>query len=159
MPAPTDDSPPPEPDASEPGASESGASESGAVPSGAAETDAAETDASPTRSRAAWILKAGAIVFAVLGTAMAGWMADKWIRYPQMQASQFDFSAPLWPAATLFVLVATGAGVALLWKAARRSEAGEDLFAQRHRHSLKEVRRRRRSANEEGGEADSSSNP
>ena len=159
MPAPTDDSPPPEPDASEPGASESGASESGAVPSGAAETDAAEADASPTRSRAAWILKAGAIVFAVLGTAMAGWMADKWIRYPHMQASQFDFSAPLWPAATLFVLVATGAGVALLWKAARRSEAGEDLFAQRHRHSLKEVRRRRRSANEEGGEADSSSNP
>ena len=159
MPAPTDDSPPPEPDASEPDASEADASVSGAVPSGAAPSGAAEADAAPTRSRAARILKAGAIVFAVLGTAMAGWMADKWIRYPQMQASQFDFSAPLWPAATLFVLVATGAGVALLWKAARRSEAGEDLFAQRHRHSLKEVRRRRRSANEEGGEADSSSNP
>ena len=159
MPAPTDDSPPPEPDASEPDASEADASVSGAVPSGAAPSGAAEADAAPTRSRAARILKAGAIVFAVLGTAMAGWMADKWIRYPQMQASQFDFSAPLWPAATLFVLIATGAGVALLWKAARRSEAGEDLFAQRHRHSLKEVRRRRRSANEEGGEADSSSNP
>jgi len=95
----------------------------------------------PRRERAARILKAGAAVFAVIGTGIAGWMADKWIRYPSMEASQFDFSAPLWPAATLFVVAATAAGVALLWQAARRSEAGEDLFAQRHRRRMQEAGR------------------
>lgn len=95
----------------------------------------------PRRERAARILKAGAAVFAVIGTGIAGWMADKWIRYPSMEASQFDFSAPLWPAATLFVVAATAAGVALLWQAARRSESGEDLFAQRHRRSMQEAGR------------------
>jgi len=102
-----------------------------------------ETSSTSPRRRAARILKGGAITFAVVGTGIAAWMADKWLRYPSMEASQFDFSAPLWPAATLFVLVATAAGVALLWQAARRSESGEDLFAQRHRRSLQEAGRRR----------------
>ena len=103
----------------------------------------AEPRENPPRRRAARILKGGAITFAVIGTGITVWMADKWLRYPSMEASQFDFSAPLWPAATLFVLVATAAGVALLWQAARRSESGEDLFAQRHRRSLQEAGRRR----------------
>lgn len=102
-----------------------------------------EPPASSPRRRAARILKGGAVTFAIIGTGIAVWMADKWLRYPSMEASQFDFSAPLWPAATLFVLVATAAGVALLWQAARRSESGEDLFAQRHRRSLQEAGRRR----------------
>jgi uncharacterized membrane protein len=70
---------------------------------------------------------------------MAAWMTDKWIRYPGMQATQFDFSAPLWPAATIFVVLATAAGVMLLWKAAQRAESGEDLFAQRHRRGIDEA--------------------
>jgi len=70
---------------------------------------------------------------------MAGWLADKWVRYPGQQATQFDFSAPLWPAATIFVVVATLAGVGLLWTAAQRAESGEDLFAQRHRRSIDEA--------------------
>jgi len=64
---------------------------------------------------------------------MTAWSLDKWIRFPEARATQFGFQAPLWPAFTLFVLVATSVGVLLLWTAARRVEEGEDLFAQRHR--------------------------
>jgi hypothetical protein len=58
--------------------------------------------------------------------------------HPEMQASQLGNSAPYWPALIVFVLVSVAAGVGLLWRAAQRVEAGEDLFAQRHRKSLKE---------------------
>lgn len=79
------------------------------------------------------LLKGAAIVFALLGGGMAAWGLDKWIRYPETRATQFGFEAPLWPAFTVFVLVATAVVVGLLWRAAGRVEAGEDLFAQRHR--------------------------
>jgi hypothetical protein len=58
---------------------------------------------------------------------------DKWWQVPEARASQFGFEAPLWPALAVFTMVATVAAVAILWRAARRVEAGEDLFAQRHR--------------------------
>lgn len=64
---------------------------------------------------------------------MAAWGLDKWIRYPEARASQFGFEAPLWPAFTLFVLLATAVVVGLFWTASGRVADGEDLFAQRHR--------------------------
>ncbi|WP_332315793.1 ABC transporter permease [Salinibacter sp.] len=79
------------------------------------------------------LLKGAAFVFALLGAGMAAWGLDKWIRFPEARASQFGFEAPLWPAFTLFVVLATAVGVRLLWIAAGRVDDGEDLFAQRHR--------------------------
>lgn len=90
------------------------------------------------------LLKGAALVFAALGGTMTAWGLDKWVRRPDIQASQFGFEAPLWPAFTLFVLVATVVGVGLLWTTAGRVEAGEDLFGQRHR--------RRRSGPDDSGE-------
>jgi xanthine/uracil permease len=84
-------------------------------------------------------LKSGAVVFAAIGGSMAAWGLDKWVHQPQARASQFGFEAPLWPAFTLFVVVATIVGVGLLWSAAGRVEAGEDLFAQRHRRHPSET--------------------
>lgn len=73
-----------------------------------------------------------------MGFGIIAWCVKQWIAHPEMQASQLGNSAPYWPALILFVLVSVAAGVALLWRAAQRLEAGEDLFAQRHRKSLKE---------------------
>lgn len=82
---------------------------------------------------AARLLKGAALLCATLGGGMATWGLDKWIRYPETRASQFGFEAPLWPAFTLFVLLATVVIVGLFWTAAGRVAEGEDLFAQRHR--------------------------
>lgn len=79
------------------------------------------------------LLKGAALVFATLGLGMTAWGVDKWIEVPGARATQFGVQAPLWPAFTLFVLLATGILVWLLWTAAGRVEEGEDLFAQRHR--------------------------
>lgn len=79
------------------------------------------------------LLRGAALTFALLGGGMAAWGLDKWFRYPGARASQFGFEAPLWPAFTIFVVLATVVCVALLWKAAGRVDEGEDLFAQRHR--------------------------
>jgi hypothetical protein len=97
-----------------------------------------DDDSSLTPAR---VLKAAALVVAVLGGGMAAWGLDKWIRYPEARASQFGFEAPLWPAFVGFALLATVVMVALFWRAARRVEAGENLFAQRHRdrRSLEEA--------------------
>lgn len=102
-----------------------------------ADTDSASHDDAST-ARHVRILKAGAVVYAVLGLAITGWMVDKWIRFPGQQASQLGSSAPFWPAATIFVLVSTIAGVALLWKASSRAASGENLYAQRHRKHRKD---------------------
>ena len=98
------------------------------------------SDDSPPR--AARLLKGAALLFVALGTGFLAWLGRQWIRYPEMRASQFGFEAPLWPALGAFVLLAVAAVVALFWRAARRVEAGENLFAQRHR--------RRRSSEEPG---------
>jgi len=87
----------------------------------------------PQTSRAARLLKGAALLFVVLGTAFLTWLGRQWARYPEMRASQFGFEAPLWPALGGFVLLAVAAVVGLFWRAARRVENGENLFAQRHR--------------------------
>jgi len=79
------------------------------------------------------LLKVAALVFAAIGGSMAAWGLDKWINYPEARATQFGFEAPLWPAFTLFVVIAAIVVVWLLWTTAGRVEQGEDLFAQRHR--------------------------
>lgn len=90
------------------------------------------TDDSSTFSPARF-LKGAALTFVLLGGGMAAWGLDKWIRYPEARASQFGFQAPLWPAFVGFTILGTAVAVGLLWTTARRVEAGEDLFAQRHR--------------------------
>ncbi|MFO8098789.1 MAG: ABC transporter permease [Salinibacter sp.] len=87
----------------------------------------------PDTPAPARLLKGGAVTFAVLGTAFVVWVLDKWRQMPEARASQFGFEAPLWPALAVFVIVSTLAAVGMLWRAARRVESGEDLFAQRHR--------------------------
>ncbi len=79
------------------------------------------------------LLRGGAAAFVLIGTAIAVWLVDKAIRHPEIQASQFGHTAPLWIPAALFVVLGTGAAAWLLLRAARRVDAGEDLFAQRHR--------------------------
>lgn len=90
------------------------------------------TDSS-SRLSPARLLKGAAVLFAVLGLSFLVWVTDKWFKYPEMQASQFGFEAPLWPALGAFVLLAIAAVGVLFWQAARRVESGEDLYAQRHR--------------------------
>lgn len=87
----------------------------------------------PSGANAARLLKGAALTIALLGAGMAAWGIDKWIRYPEIRARQFGLQAPLWPAFTIFVLVATAVIVWLLWTTAWRVEQGEDLFAHRHR--------------------------
>lgn len=99
-----------------------------------------ENDETTTES-AAHLLKGAALVFAVLGITMAGWGVDKWIEMPGARASQFGFTAPLWPAFICFVVLATGVIVWLLIRAARRVEDGHKLFAQRHRRPRDETDR------------------
>ena len=92
-----------------------------------------DPDSSDSADAAAWLLKGAAALFAGLGAAFLVWLWRKWAQYPEMRASQFGFEAPLWPALGGFVLLAMVAVIGLFWRAARRVEAGEDLFAQRHR--------------------------
>lgn len=79
------------------------------------------------------LLRAGAATFILIGGAITVWLVDKAIRYPDIQASQFDNTAPLWIPTILFVVVCTAAGAYVLFRAARRVDQGDDLFAQRHR--------------------------
>lgn len=86
-------------------------------------------------SAPARLLKAAAVVVAVLGGGMAAWGLDKWVRYPEARASQFGFEAPLWPAFVGFAALGTVVMVSLFWTVAGRIEDGENLYAQRHRKS------------------------
>jgi hypothetical protein len=88
-------------------------------------------DSSATNA-AARVLKGGAVAFLVIGAGISVWIIQQWIDHPEVRASQFGFEAPLWPAVLAFVVLATGAGVRLLWIAANRARR-EDLYAQRHR--------------------------
>ena len=90
---------------------------------------------------AARLLKGAAGLFVLLGAGFLAWLGRQWARYPELQASQFGFEAPLWPALGAFVLLGMLAVVALFWTAARRVERGEDLFAQRHRRRASEWER------------------
>lgn len=79
------------------------------------------------------LLRGAAALFGLLGLALVVWLGDKALRYPEIQARQFGYTAPLWIPAILFVLLGTGCSVYLFWRASRRVQSGEDLFAQRHR--------------------------
>lgn len=79
------------------------------------------------------ILRIGMGVFALLGSGIALWITNQWIEHPEIRATQFGFEAPLWPAALVFVVAATIAGIGLLHTAAQRVRSGENLFDQRHR--------------------------
>ncbi|PSQ97230.1 MAG: ABC transporter permease [Bacteroidetes bacterium SW_9_63_38] len=95
-------------------------------------------DSSSPNESAAQLLKSAAILFSALGAAFLAWLGVQWQKYPELRASQFGFEAPLWPALGGFVLLAVIAVVSLFWTAARRVEAGEDLFARRHRRQSSE---------------------
>jgi hypothetical protein len=95
-------------------------------------------DPNSPNDSAAQILKSAAILFSALGAAFLVWLSAQWQKYPEMRASQFGFEAPLWPALGGFVLLGVVGVVALFWTAARRVEAGEDLFARRHRRQSSE---------------------
>lgn len=82
------------------------------------------------------VLKSAAGLTLAGGLALALWLTDKALRYPDVRARQFGRfgpEAPLWIPLIGFVLVFLGAIAYVFWRAARRMEAGEDLFAQRHR--------------------------
>lgn len=90
----------------------------------------------------AHLLKGAALTLILLGGTMTVWGLDKWVRYPDVRASQFGFEAPLWPAFVGCALLGTAVGVFVLWTAARRVEAGEDLFSKRHRRRRSDVEKR-----------------
>jgi hypothetical protein len=85
------------------------------------------------------LLRTGAAVFVLLGSAITVWLVDKAFRYPEIQARQFDNTAPLWTPTILFVVACTAAGTYVLIQAARRVDAGDDLFGQRHRRRPEET--------------------
>jgi hypothetical protein len=95
-------------------------------------------DSSSPNESAAQLLKSAAVLFFVLGTTFLVWLGTRWQAYPELRASQFGFEAPLWPALGAFVLLGMLAIVSLFWTAARRVEAGEDLFERRHRRQSSE---------------------
>lgn len=95
-------------------------------------------DSSSSNDSAAQLLKSAAILFFALGAAFMVWLGARWQEYPELRASQFGFEAPLWPALGGFVLIGMVAIVSLFWTAARRVEAGEDLFSRRHRRQSSE---------------------
>jgi len=95
-------------------------------------------DSSASNESAVHLLKSAAILFSVLGAAFLVWLSAQWQKYPEMRASQFGFEAPLWPALGAFILFGVVAVVSLFWTAARRVEAGEDLFVRRHRRQASE---------------------
>ena len=82
------------------------------------------------------LLKSAAGLTVAAGLALVAWLVDKALRYPDVRARQFGRfgpEAPLWSPLILFVGVFLAAAAYVFWRAARRLEAGEDLFAQRHR--------------------------
>ena len=93
--------------------------------------DASPSDA-PTPSHA-HLLKGAAVLAGTLGLLIVAWLVDKALRYPEVKASQLGSVAPLWVPFAVFVTLCVTLIVGLFWRAARRVEAGEDLFAQRHR--------------------------
>ena len=81
----------------------------------------------------ATLLRGAATGIIVAGLGVAAWLADKALRHPEIRARQFGYDAPLWIPFALFVLVCVGLVAGLFVRAARRVEAGEDLFEKRHR--------------------------
>lgn len=68
-----------------------------------------------------------------LGLLIVAWLVDKAVRYPEVQASQLGSVAPFWVPFAVFVACGAALIAGLFWRAARRVEDGENLFAKRHR--------------------------
>ncbi len=87
----------------------------------------------PDRSTPAFLLRAAALLLGLAGGGFMIWLIDKALRHPAVQAAQGSAAAPWWAPFTLFTAAAVGLMIYLFLRAARRVEAGEDLFARRHR--------------------------
>ncbi|PSQ82067.1 MAG: ABC transporter permease [Bacteroidetes bacterium QS_8_68_15] len=68
-----------------------------------------------------------------MGLFVVVWLVDKAVRYPEVQASQLGSVAPFWVPFAVFVACGAALVAGLFWRAARRVENGENLFAERHR--------------------------
>lgn len=87
-----------------------------------------------------YLLRGAAAVCALTGLGVVIWLVDKAIRFPEIQATQAGAHAPLWIPFALFVALSTVVMVWLFLKAARRVDAGERLFDQRHRRRASDER-------------------
>ena len=79
------------------------------------------------------LLKGAAVGVVTLGLLIVAWLVDKAVRYPEVQASQLGSVAPFWVPFAVFVACGAALIAGLFWRAARRVEDGENLFAKRHR--------------------------
>lgn len=86
----------------------------------------------------AFLLKGAAAIIGLVGLSIAVWLGDKAMHYPEIQASQLGHVAPLWIPMLVFVVGCTSVIVLLFLRAARRVEAGHDLFALRHRRGFRD---------------------
>jgi len=82
------------------------------------------------------LLKGAAVGVVTLGLLIVAWLVDKAVRYPEVQASQLGSVAPFWVPFAVFVACGAALIAGLFWRAARRVEDGENLFAKRHRRRL-----------------------
>ena len=100
-----------------------------------------DNDRQTQEKRNTWItprrvLIGGMAFTGVVGIILITWLIDKAIHFPEIQARQFrrfGEQAPLWIPLIIFVLLSFAGIFFLLWRAKQRLDAGEDLFAQRHR--------------------------
>jgi NADH:ubiquinone oxidoreductase subunit 5 (subunit L)/multisubunit Na+/H+ antiporter MnhA subunit len=77
----------------------------------------------------AFLLKSAAALAALLGLGIVLWLADKWLRHPEIQASQLGAVAPLWLPMIVFVTACSVSAAVLFLRAARRLERGVDSEA------------------------------
>lgn len=108
-------------------------SESSPPPNASSGPDSPDADAPPGHQAHARLLKGAAALAVLLGLAIVVWLVDKAFRYPEVQATQFGAAAPFWVPFAVFIAVCVALIARLFWRAARRVDEGEDLFAQRHR--------------------------
>ena len=88
---------------------------------------------SEPRPKATYLLYTAAATTVGAALFFLGWMINRALTYPGIQASQFGYEAPLWIPFGLFV---TGCAIFMAYlfvRAGKRVEQGEDLFAKRHR--------------------------
>lgn len=85
------------------------------------------------RPTASYLLYGASVTTVFAALIFLGWMINRARTYPGIQASQFGFEAPLWIPFGIFIGGCAAVMAYLFVRAARRVEAGEDLFEKRHR--------------------------
>jgi len=93
------------------------------------------SDTTPNRQDSQ-LLKVGMGFAGIVGAILVGWILDKAIRFPEIQARQFGRfgdSVPLWIPFLLFVIISFAGILYVIYRAKQRVDEGEDLYAQRHR--------------------------